>query len=67
MIALVIGGPVAWYFMDSWLQGFEYRTSIGWTVFAMAVGTAGLILIFSVGGHIVRITRANPVKHLSDQ
>ena len=67
VVGLAVSLPLSRLAMQQWLESFAYQVPIGWTVFAMAVGTAGLILIFSVGGHIVRITRANPVKHLSDQ
>src|SRR5206468_5106781 len=30
LIAIVIASPVAWYFMNQWLQDFVYRTQISW-------------------------------------
>src|SRR5262249_33751184 len=33
VIALFIASPVAWYFMNSWLQSFAYRINIRWEVF----------------------------------
>src|SRR5439155_748404 len=32
LIAIVIASPVAWYFMNQWLQDFVYRTQISWWV-----------------------------------
>ncbi|HEY9488384.1 MAG TPA: ABC transporter permease, partial [Chryseosolibacter sp.] len=32
LLAFVIGTPVAWYVMNQWLQGFEYKTSLNFFV-----------------------------------
>ena len=31
-----IASPVAYYFMDEWLQDYQYRTAISWWIFAAA-------------------------------
>src|SRR6185312_5819440 len=33
VISLLIASPVAWYFMNKWLQDFAYRINISWWVF----------------------------------
>lgn len=35
LVALLIASPIAWYFMNDWLQDFAYRINIGWNVFAI--------------------------------
>ncbi|HMF70000.1 MAG TPA: ABC transporter permease, partial [Flavitalea sp.] len=42
-IAFVIATPLAWYFMNQWLQNYVYRISIGWWSFA-AGGIAAIII-----------------------
>jgi putative ABC transport system permease protein len=42
VIAYIIACPIAWWFMNKWLQNFVYRTTISWWVFTFA----GLITIF---------------------
>jgi putative ABC transport system permease protein len=37
IIACLIAVPLAWYFLNGWLQKYEYRTSISWWVFAAAI------------------------------
>ncbi len=36
ILSLVIASPLAYYFMEKWLQDFAYRIDIQWTVFALA-------------------------------
>lgn len=59
-----IAFPVAWWAMNKWLNGFAYRTSIGWWVFAAAGGALVLITLLTVGLQSVKAALANPVKSL---
>ena len=64
VIALVIATPLAWYFMNKWLQDFAYRISIGGWVF-VAAGTLAIIVAFvTIGLQAVKAGVANPVKSL---
>lgn len=63
-IAFVIAIPVAWYFMNSWLQNFVYRISIGAGVFVLAIVASLIIAWITVGYRAVRAAMANPVKSL---
>jgi len=64
LIAAVIASPVAWYFMNEWLQDFAYRVDIGWWVFALAGSVALLIALITVSFRAVKAALANPVKSL---
>ncbi len=64
MIALVIAAPLAWYFMNKWLQDFAYRISIGWFVFILAGSLAIMIAFITIGLQAVKAGIANPVKSL---
>ena len=64
IIALVIASPVAWYFMNSWLQDFVYRINIGYLVFILAGVFALTIAIITIGIQAVRAAMANPVNAL---
>ncbi|HEY4063468.1 MAG TPA: ABC transporter permease [Puia sp.] len=63
-IAVLIGSPLGWYLMQQWLQGFAYRTTIGWTVFALTTGTALFIALLTISSQALRAASANPVKSL---
>lgn len=64
LIAFVIGAPLAWYFMNSWLAGFEYRTTVGWYIFAFtALGALGIALL-TMSYQSLKAATGNPVKAL---
>ncbi|MEH6680563.1 MAG: ABC transporter permease [Sediminicola sp.] len=64
LVALCIGFPVAYLFMESWLQGFAYRIGIPWWVFVIAgIVTVGVALI-TVSFHSLRAGVTNPIKSL---
>jgi putative ABC transport system permease protein len=64
VVALVIAAPIAWYFMNKWLQNFAYRISIGWWVFIAAGALAVVIAFVTIGLQAVKAGIANPVKSL---
>jgi len=64
IIAFVFGAPLAWYAMNNWLQGFEYRTNIGWTIFAMTALGSLLIALITMSYQSLKAAVSNPVKSL---
>lgn len=63
-IALLIASPIAWHFMNQWLQDFAYRIDITWVVFAIAGFFAILIAFVTISFKAVKAGMANPVKNL---
>ncbi|HWK07661.1 MAG TPA: ABC transporter permease [Puia sp.] len=64
LIAIVIASPLAWYFMNQWLQDFVYRVRIsGWVFIGAGLGAIGIALI-PVGFQAIRAALVNPVKSL---
>ena len=63
-IAFVIAVPVAWYFMNEWLQNFVYRIHMGVGVFLLAICSSLLIAWITVGYRAIKAALANPVKSL---
>ena len=63
-LAFAIASPVAWYFMNEWLQGFAYRIFIGWWIFGLAGFGAVSVALLTVGFHSFKAAVANPVKSL---
>ncbi len=66
-IAIIIASPVAWFAMNKWLQGFAYRTNIGWWVFASAALIAVVIALATVSFQAIKAALANPVKSLRSE
>ncbi len=64
LISFVIAVPIAYYYMNSWLQDFAYRTDIGLITLAFAGITAFVIALLTVSYHAIKIAITNPVKSL---
>lgn len=63
-IAFVIASPIAYYFMNQWLQDFAYRVTVSWWIFLMAGGLTLVVAFVTVVSQIVKVTYANPVRNL---
>lgn len=64
VIALLIASPLAWYFMNKWLQNYAYQIRIGWWVF-VATGAATMIIAVGVISlQTIKAAIANPIKSL---
>jgi len=63
-ISSVLSVPITWYFMNKWLSGFAYHTTISWWVFAVAFGVAAAVVLLTVLYHSWRASRINPVEAL---
>jgi putative ABC transport system permease protein len=67
LIAYVISIPFAWFGMQTWLQGFAYKVSIDWTVFALAGGLALTIAFITMSFQTIRAGTHNPVDALRNE
>jgi putative ABC transport system permease protein len=64
VISNVIAWPVAYYFMNKWLQDFAYRINLSWWMFILAGGIALVIALATVSFQAIKAATANPVKSL---
>jgi len=64
IISLLIAMPIAYYFMQEWLQNYQYRTKIYWWIFASAATGALGITLLTVTFQALKAAVANPVKSL---
>ncbi len=63
-IAFLIASPIAYFFMQRWLEDFTYRIDIQWWVFVLAGGFALVITLLTVSFQSIKSALANPVKSL---
>jgi putative ABC transport system permease protein len=63
-IAFLIATPLAWYFMNKWLQNYAYRISISWWLFAAGGFAAMIIALATISFQAIKAAIANPVKSL---
>ncbi len=66
LIANILAWPLAAWIMISWLEGFPYRID-AWVILPLCAG-AGIFALatawITVGGHVIRIAKQNPVHAL---
>jgi ABC-type lipoprotein release transport system permease subunit len=67
VIAFTIAVPIAWYFMNEWLQNFAYRIVIPWWLFGLAGAGSVLIALLTVSLQSFKAALANPVKILKSE
>ncbi|HVG42983.1 MAG TPA: ABC transporter permease [Chitinophagaceae bacterium] len=64
LLAVVIAVPIAWYAVNTWLEGFTYKIRLEWWVFA-AGGIITLIIAFiTICMQAIKTALTNPVKNL---
>ncbi|MBE9462274.1 ABC transporter permease [Dyadobacter subterraneus] len=67
IISCVVSVPIAYYFLNGWLQKYEYRTEISWWVFAASGLGAMLITLLTVSYQAIRAALLDPVKSLKNE
>jgi putative ABC transport system permease protein len=63
-IAFAIATPLAYYFMNIWLQNFAYSTNLNWRIFAFAGLVVFSIVVITVSWQSWRAATRNPVEAL---
>jgi ABC-type antimicrobial peptide transport system permease subunit len=66
-IAFMIASPIAWYFMQHWLQNYAYRINISWWLFAEGGFVAVIIALATISFQAIKAASVNPVNSLSSQ
>lgn len=66
-IAFVVAAPLAWYFLDSFLERYPIRISIPWWTFLMAGGFTFALAVAIVSLQAFKAAVDNPVKSLRSE
>jgi putative ABC transport system permease protein len=67
VISCIIATPLAYYFLNNWLNKYEYHTNISWWVFAVAILGSVLITLLTVSFQAIKAAISNPVKSLRSE
>ncbi|HOO95467.1 MAG TPA: ABC transporter permease [Proteiniphilum sp.] len=62
--AFLIAVPLAWWFMEKWLQQFAYRVNISVGSILLGLLFVACITFLTVGWHLWRTSKANPAQSL---
>jgi len=63
-LANIIAWPVAYYFMNKWLQNFAYRIDLSVWIFILSGLAALAVALITVGYRAIKAATANPVDSL---
>jgi putative ABC transport system permease protein len=67
LVAIVIAIPLCWWAMNSWLQGFAYRMTIGPVVFIEAGAIALAIALLTISWQSIKAAIGNPIQSLKNE
>jgi len=67
VVAISISLPVAWWFMNQWLNNFAYRVDVNAWVFILSGFFALLMAVVTISFQAIRAASANPVKTLGTE
>lgn len=66
-VAFLLASPIAYIWMNQWMQNYTFQADIGWSVFATAILSGVAITVFSIGYQSVRAAVTNPVENLRQE
>lgn len=67
LIGFVLAAPVAWYFMNEYLNQFAYKITLGPELFLAGIGITLLIAMITVGYRSFKAAVVNPVNSLRSE
>jgi putative ABC transport system permease protein len=67
LVSVLLGVPVAWYIMDSWLKSFAYKTQIDWKIFLFTALAALIIAFITVSSQAIKTALRNPADSLKSE
>ncbi|GAB4022602.1 ABC transporter permease [Spirosoma koreense] len=67
IIAFGLAAFIAYYFLNGWLQKYEYRTELSWWIFAVAGVGALFVTLLTVSYQSIKAALMNPIKSLRSE
>ena len=67
ILAFIIATPIAWWFMNKWLQEFAFRIDLNWEIFAVTGFVALVVALITLSFQAIKAAVANPVDSLKTE
>ena len=67
LIAFAIATPMAWYAMNKWLQAFEYKMPLSFSIFVFAGLGAITIALLTISYESLKAANTNPARTLRNE
>ena len=67
VLSCAISIPLAWYGMNTWLEKYEYRTTVSWWIFATSGFGALMITLLTVSFQAIKAALTNPANSLRSE
>jgi len=67
LVAFVVAIPIAWYAMNKWLQGFEYKTKMDIFIFVYAGLGAVAIALLTISFESLKAANSDPARILRNE
>lgn len=67
LLSCLIAAPLAWYFLEGWLAGYDYRIHLNIGVFIIAGILALLVTLLTVSYQSIKAALANPARSLKTE
>ncbi len=64
LVANAVAWPISYFILENWLEGFAYRTSLAWWIFALSGLMALVVALATVGFQSVQAAFTNPADAL---
>ncbi len=63
----LVAFPIAWWATSKWLEGFAYKISLSWWIFALSGATALVVALITISYQTIKAALANPVRSLRSE
>jgi putative ABC transport system permease protein len=67
LVGVVFGLPIAWWYLNDWLQQFSYKVEIPWWFALIAACSALLISFLTICSQAIKAAVSNPVDSLRSE
>ena len=61
IISFIVGTPIAIYVCNKWMEGFDYKITLSWTLFLLVATAMTIITLVTVISQSVKAAISNPV------